>query len=502
MASALLPYVVLRPSKDTWQLSADGERIEPAGIEVAHRETGEVSSTHDTVREALDAALVANGIAVSGGVLRGEDGAKIGAFRWLDGTAEEPEAADDGSQVTRELIAQMAAKIDPSSPVPMDGAEHGGAHQQLYDASTRADGYVHAGIEGRDGAGRWHLYIYSELSPKAARDVDLGLLAYGSIGFDQSAGRLLQHALTNVPAVEGLAPNNAIRNAGRVSFRTRRIDMTTPPKTPSKRGPALDLLMSVAEKLSLSAPADESPEEIARFGADMLARIEPAEVEPEAPVEMSADATQAAARALPGFADDAAQETFTSEALGILRDIFGQAEGDPASVLDMLKASAAAFKGAIQTAPDPAASDAQATADAAALTSSAEPAVRSLSSKVEALTNEIAKRDVRDDIERRFRAADVSMPKAEDIETLVVDALKLDAQARSRFVDMAVSSRTAPPKGDVFGKRSAPESASGDVLKAIEDAIPALRAQHPNEPGHELFARARRAVEKKFPALS
>lgn len=504
MASALLPYVVIATAN---------------GADLARRD-GEIVSSHESLAEALDAALVANGLVVGDGVLRGEDGSKIGSFRWLDGTAEEAEPIEDGSQVTRDLIARMASMIDPASPVPMDGAEHGAAHSQLYDTSTRADGYVHAGIEGLAPdkgwpAGRWHLYERCELSPVAVRDVDLGLLAYGSIGFDPTSGRLLQHALTNVPAVTGLAPNNAIRSAGRVAFRTRRIDMTTPPKAPSKRGPAMDLINEIAVKLGLKVDdfAEDSWEAYEKLRGSLFPLIEAAKVErileggAPAPVEgepvgLSADPAKAAARALPGFADDAAQETFTSEALGILRDIFGQAEGEPASVLDMLKASAAAFKGAIQTAPDPAASDAQATADAAALTSSAEPAVRSLSSKVEALTNEIAKRDVRDDIERRFRAADVSMPKAEDIETLVVDALKLDAQARSRFVDMAVSSRTAPPKGDVFGKRSAPEASSGDVMKAIEDAIPALRAQYPNEPGHELFARARRAVEKKFPALS
>ncbi len=490
MASALLPYVVIA--------KADG-------ADLARRD-GEVVSTHASLREALDAALVANGLTVGDGVLRSESGDHVGSFRWLDGTAEEAESAEDGSQVTRDLIARMAAMIDPASPVPMDGAEHGAAHSQLYDTSTRADGYVHAGIEGLAApdkdwpAGRWHLYERCELSPVAVRDVDTGLLAYGSIGFDPTSGRLLQHALTNVPAVLGLAPNNAIRSAGRISFRTRRIDMTTPPKTnASKRGAALDLLVSVAEKLSIAAPADESPEEIARFSEAMLARIEPAEVEAEAPAEMSADTS--AARALAGFADDAAQETWTSEVLSILRDVFGQAEGEPAAVLDMLKSSSAAFKGSIGAAPDPAAADAQAVADAAALTSKAEPAMRALSSKVDALTSEIARRDVRDSIKERFRSADVSMPSAEDLETLVTDALKLDSAARSRFVDMAVASKVPPPKGDVFGKRSAPVTPA-DVKSAIEEALPALRAAHPGEPEHFLYARARRAVEAKFPALS
>lgn len=277
----------------------------------------------------------------------------------------------------------------------------------------------------------------------------------------------------------------------------------------------MDLINEIAVKLGLKASdfAEDSREAYEKLRGSLFPLMEAAKVErileggAPAPVEvepvgLSADPAKAAKRALPGFADDAAQETFTSEALGILRDIFGVPEGDPASVLDMLKASAAAFKGAIQTAPDPAASDAQATADAAALTSKAEPAVRALSSKVEALTSEIAKRDVRDDIERRFRAADVSMPKAEDIETLVADALKLDAQARSRFVDMAVSSRTAPPKGDVFSKRSAPTSTPADLEAEVEKRIPALRAAFPSEPKHALAIRAMRAIEKESPALS
>ena len=520
MASALLPYVVLRPGRDEWQVSDDGESVEPASIELAHRETGEVLSTHATIREALDAARAANGVDGESGLLRNEEGAKIGAFRWLDGTAEEEEAADDGSQVTRDLIARMAAKVDPSSPVPMDGAEKSDAHEQLYNTSARADGYVHAAIEGRDASGRWHLYLYCELSPVAARDVDLGLLAYGSIGFDQSAGRLLQHALTNLPAVTGLAPNNAIRAAGRVSFRTRRIDMTTSQKTPpktapkSQRGPAADLIAEIAAKLKIEIKQDEDTWEVAEKIRGCLyplmdaAKVEnilegsaPAPAEGE-PVGLSTDPAKTSARALEGFADDAAQEMWTSEVLAGMRDVFGQPEADPAGVLDMFKASMAAFKGAIATAPNPADSDAQATADAAALTASGDAAVRAIGSKLGELQKELAKRDLRDHVIARFRAADVSEPSSEELETLVADALKLDDAARSRFIDTACRARVSPPKGDVFGSRSAPTDTPADVVKAIEAALPAIRTQFPGEPGHMHFARARRAVEKKFPALS
>lgn len=512
MASALLPYVVLG--------RADG-------ADVARRDDGEIASSHESLREALDAALAANGVAVSSGILRNEAGESIGAFRWLDSTAEEPKAAEDGSQVTRDLIAQMAANIDPASPVPMDGAEHGDAHQQLYDTSTRADGYVHAGIEGwappdrKWPDGRWHLYVYSELSPVAARDADLGLLVYGSIGFDQSAGRLLQHALTNVPAVEGLAPNNAIRAAGRISFRTQRIDMTTSQKTPlktapkSQRGPVADLIAEIAAKLGITLSPDEESYELSeKIRGSLWPLIDAAKVEKileggapaptdGEPVGLSADPAKASARALEGFADDAAQELWTSEVLAGMRDVFGQPEADPAGVLDMFKASMAAFKGAIATAPNPADSDAQATADAAALTASGDAAVRAIGSKLGELQKELAKRDLRDHVIARFRAADVSEPSSEELETLVADALKLDDAARSRFIDTACRARVSPPKGDVFGSRSTPNPGAPLNLDAeVEKRIPALRSAYPGEPKHALVSRALRAIEKEFPALS
>lgn len=515
MASALLPFVVLS--------RADG-------ADVARRD-GEITSSHESLREALDAALIANGITVGAGVLRDAEGASIGSFRWLDGTAEEAEPIEDGSQVTRDLIARMASMIDPASPVPMDGAEHGAAHSQLYDTSTRADGYVHAGVEvcmpagsawvddlGEEHQGepkRWHLYIRCELSPVAVRDVDLGLLAYGSIGFDPTSGRLLQHALTNVPAVLGLAPNNAIRSAGRISFRTRRIDMTTPKNVPSasKRGPAMNLIADIAALFKIPLSADTETEDVMDEIRGSLwplmdaAKVErilegaPAPATEAAPVAASADTSGASARAIPGLEDPAALETFASEVLNVARDIFGKPEEPPASVLEMLKASATAFKGAIDTAPNPGAAESQQAADAAAMTNTAEPALRSLTSKVGMLEATLAKRDVVDAVKERFRSAGVADLSSEELEVVVSDALQLKGEARARLIDAAVRSRAVPPTGEVFGKRSAPVMVA-TLREAVEAELPALREKHKGEAEHVIYARAQRVAKAKFPALS
>jgi hypothetical protein len=68
------------------------------------------------------------------------------------------------------------------------------------------------------------LYLWAELLPDVAREVDVGRVAMGSVHFaydsteDDGAARgcvLVSHALTNTPAVTTLAPANSIRVDGR-----------------------------------------------------------------------------------------------------------------------------------------------------------------------------------------------------------------------------------------------------------------------------------------------
>lgn len=496
-----------------------------SGADVLARKDGSVVASFDTLTGALDSLLTDAAFEPGEGLLRADDGALVGKWRWLDATAEEPAPASDGSQVTRDLIAKMAAKLNASGPVPMDGGENGEAHQQLVLTSTHADGYAHVGVEVRTPAGsswtdddgeehpgepeRWHLYLRCELSPSTAKSVDQGLLAYGSIGFDEANARLLQHALTNIPAVEGLTPNNAIRNAkyaGRMSFRSQRIDMTT--SNPSKRGAALDLFMKLALLAGISTEGEDLNEIASKLAGNVWRLGDAAVVEqiveggkaPEETATLDANAAKsgagsAAKRAIEGFADAAAQEMWTSEALNALRAIFGKPEEPPASVLEMLNASTDAFKGALGSATPP---DSQDTADASAMS------VPALTAEVRKLSSAFARRDARDQVVAAFARSGVPTPTEGDLEKLVDDAVaSVSNEMRARVIATSIAARNVPPSGTVFPQRNAPADGSTVNKPAlIEAEAAALRSQFPGEPGHLLFARARRAIEKKFPALS
>lgn len=255
------------------------ERAEDYAL--VERETGAVLSTHDTLRRALDAAL---GLEAFGAkldhtlravrpVLHDHDsGAACGAYRWLDASAEEAEEMDDGSQVTPGAIRSMAARLNDGEAVPLDGGAipglaHSEVHGQLRDSGVLARGWAHVGVEWREEAtsawpdGRVHLALYAEVLPDVARAMDTGELAFGSIGFAQSPKNhddavLVQHALTNRPAVPGLLPAPAMRTEvisnGRRFARgpIRRMHMTI--KNTAARGPASEKLKSIFASLNIT----------------------------------------------------------------------------------------------------------------------------------------------------------------------------------------------------------------------------------------------------------
>lgn len=478
-----------------------------SGAEVRLRGSNESGEPYASLREALDSLLTDEDYRPKAGILRSESGEQVGVWRWLDATAEEPAPAADGSQVTRDLIGTMAARLNSGSPAPMDGSTSE-AHSQLSATSTAADGYAHVGAEVQDRSGRWHLFLYCELDAATARDVDSGRLAYGSIGFT-SDGRLLQHALTNVPAVEGLRPNNSVRapRGVRISFRSMRITM---PKTPTV---AKRATLAEAEPLLLEMTG-ASPEELGTKLIELVAakNAEAAEHAAEAGAEKpaeeaaAADATQRtdapvappveAPRAEGAFADAAAMEMFASEALAMLRDIFGKADAMPAEVLDLAKASLAAFKGAIGGAAPPADAGAMSAQQPEAQRSVSDAAKRALDENA-ALRAEIAKRDCRDAIAKRASDAKVSLA---NVEQLVADALAVsDKSARERLIETAIRAAQVVPSGRVFGEgaSSAPASfrdAWSSLLPEVAKANPALPRQH-----H--VALAQRAARERFPHL-
>lgn len=510
-----------------------------SGAEVRLRGSEEPGEPYASLREALDSLLTDDDYRPKAGILRSESGEQVGAWRWLDATAEEPSPAEDGSQVTRSLIAAMAARLNSGSPAPMDGGTSE-AHSQLSSTSTAADGYAHVGVEvllrerryaempadidrsderavseweeaNPPSIGtRWHLFLYCELDSAIARDVDSGRLAYGSIGFTND-GRLLQHALTNVPAVEGLRPNNSVRapRGVRISFRSMRITM---PKTPNA---AKRATLAEAEPLLLEMTG-ASPEElgtklielVAAKNAEMADHAAEAEAEKPAEEPAAADATQRtdapvappaeAPRAEGAFADAAAMEMFASEALNLLRDIFGVADEAPAAVLEKAKASLAAFKGAVGQAAPPADAGAMSAQQPEAQRSVSDAAKRALDENA-ALKAEIAKRDTRDAIAKRAADAKVTLT---NLEQLVADALAVsDASARERLIDTAIRAAQVVPTGRVFGDGAASSMQPQTISEARAQLEESVRREFPRYGNNEVRATALRKAQERWPHL-
>lgn len=478
-----------------------------SGAEVRLRDA-DAGEAYPTLRVALDSLLSDNDFRPKRGILRDESGAEVGQWRWLDATAEESAPAPDGSQVTRDLIATMAARLNAGSPAPMDGGTSP-AHSQLSATETRSDGYVHTGVEVQDRAGRWHLFVYAETSPDVARDIDSGRLAYGSIGFS-SDGRLLQHALTNVPAVEGLAPNNSVRATAGVHFRSMRITM---PKI-SKRATLAEAEPMLIELLGVSAEelGTTLVELAAKHKADKAedAAEKPAAEMESAPVENAEAREQPASeepvkRAVPGLEDQAALEAFASSVVGGMQDLFGKPEASPSELLDLFTASLAAFKGALGQGapPDDAAGDAAAMSqDTAAAARAALTEIPALRAKVAALSAEVTKRDTREVIQRRAVEAKATL-SGEQLEQLVADTLAVtDTAVRERMIVNALRSSTVPT-GDVFARASktagpAPQS----ITEAAESLLPEIEKANPNTARHVLVSMAQRAAIARFPHLS
>lgn len=477
-----------------------------SGAEVRLRDA-DAGEAYPTLRAALDSLLADNDYRPKRGILRDESGHEVGQWRWLDATAEESAPAPDGSQVTRELIATMAARLNAGSPAPMDGGTSP-AHAQLSATETRSDGYVHTGVEVQDRAGRWHLYVYAETSPDVARDIDSGRLAYGSIGFS-SDGRLLQHALTNVPAVEGLAPNNSVRATAGVHFRSMRITM---PKI-SKRATLAEAEPMLLEMLGVSA--EELGTKLVELAAAAKADAEKAAAEkpePEmesAPVESAEAREQPASeepgqRAVPGLEDQAALEAFASSVVGGMQDLFGKPEASPSELLDLFTASLAAFKGALGQGapPDDAGADAaamsqqDATAARAALT--ALPALRA---EVASLRAEVAKRDTRESIQRRAVEAKATL-SGEQLEQLVADTLAVqDTAVRERMIVHALRSSIVPT-GDVFARANKDTTQHADFRAAWRSLLPEIEKANPKLPRQHHVALAQRAARERYPHLA
>lgn len=268
---------------------------------VVHSESDDAFDVeHASAKAALAIALEYETVAacVKRANLR-EDGEPIGAWRWLDATAEEDESIG-GCRITASSIWEMCAALNArKSAIPVNGGgkprEDLGSSEPHGDAYTGGDhlanGYAHIALPVIDAEGRTHLFLWCELLPAIVKEVDLGRLAYGSIRFGFTAvdedddyaisgASLISHALTNDPAVTTLTAGSERRRGSEPAFvacRTRKsimakkIDHAARARDPKltadarvrhalaaieetgERGPMSDLLGKVAGMVGVSS---------------------------------------------------------------------------------------------------------------------------------------------------------------------------------------------------------------------------------------------------------
>lgn len=456
--------------------------------QVIDRASGDVLGSYELWRKALASLLELNAFAraVRESVFHDDNGNASGVWRWLDASAEEPEPGPDGSQVTAGAIRTMIDRLNGGSqPVMVDGGTHdSGAHESTQETSVRANGWGHVGAEWRDLSGRVHLALYCELHPDIAPDVTSGRLAFGSIAFSQSTenkddAALWSHALTNLPAVQGLMPSSANRStAGHVFARAlpTRLNIMTTKKTAART----DVAPTAATEATPPA-ADPQPSERAD----------------EMPPEQ--------------------EQAVMADVMSVLRGIFGQADAEPAALVDLLKASADAIKGAIGKAGQPEsgtpADSAEKPADekkddeaaAKAQNIGLSASVRTLTERMTAaeerstkLEAEIERRDLRDTIKAKFLTANITLADAE-LDELTGLAQRSKGDDRTRVIDMALKAANVPPSGRAV---TPPKTGEGvtETLKAeakgtVDEAAILAKAQAEVDKEHPEWPRTKRYAE-------
>lgn len=196
---------------------------------VSHTAEGwQVAATGDvyaSLREALDAALAGVAEREKPSYFRDEEGAEIGVYRWLPAVAEE-DTPLGGVRIDATTIDEMAMSLNGSvRAIPIDGgSDDSPAHGTMVDPGTRANGRGHWLVTVANESGRAEGYLWAELLPDVAREVDLGRLGEGSVHIrfgrkDGDAARDVEyasHALLNDPGVVTLAPANSVRDANSV----------------------------------------------------------------------------------------------------------------------------------------------------------------------------------------------------------------------------------------------------------------------------------------------
>lgn len=523
-------------------------------------ETGVTLSTHETPRKALSAGMELDEVAAltKRANLR-EDGEPIGAWRWLDASAEEDEPiviANDkgepvGSRITASSLWEMAASLNTrGSAVPING---GGAprpglgdslpHGDDMGGDHLANGYAHVGVPVTDRTGRVHLYLWSELLPEIAAEVDLGRLAYGSVrfGFDSAdpndgyaikGAVLVSHALTNDPAVTSLTAGSERRRTDEpthVACRSRRTSMSI--KNAAQRGPVRDALVKIAGILGISAETlDDDPYSLteavyalkdaakaeavteAIMGAEMP---EPAEGEPaeEARARSAIRAAHALAerqrpvsqREVEGVEPEAV-EPLLERFIAFARTVLAKPDAAPGEVADELEARQDEIADALgEDAPPADDSGAGEGGEGEAERSRGRSELVSLRSRVERIESDLAAERAKvseyetgEWIDSEVSKRSLSLPKTERSKLLGV------AMEKGRdVVEMILDARSTPPTGNPLdGQRSRVSHDPQTIAEAADECMAEVREKHPDEQPHVQRARAQKLARIRYPHLS
>lgn len=301
---------------------------------------------YSSLVEALEAARAAE--CPSRDPVFAEDGRAVGVFRWLDAASVERAEDFPGGHIDDVTIHEMAASLNRSAkPVPIDGGYVEGmapsaVHGTAEDTGTPANGWAHCGVSVLRADGALHLFLYSELWPSVAVEVDRGRIAYGSVlltasSTDEGGGyrgvRLMGHALTNDPANRRLSPSTAIRADSvnpivmrATSSRLRGVHMPKSTKAAAaadetvKRDAAVTKAAELEVETETEAPAEDDKDkmiaELQARVAELSSQLEAMMAEAEA--RAAADAETSTKKAA---ADAAAREAEIQNALDVaIRD--------------------------------------------------------------------------------------------------------------------------------------------------------------------------------------
>lgn len=488
------PVPTIVQADDVWRLTVDGAVTE-----------------HDTRAEAFAAVEASEWFA--GTIARKHDDKwpKLAAGRWVDAASiEDLPAAHDGSQIVDAFIDDMIRNLDAASTAPpVDGGGVSEPHETVYNSDALAAGRVFAGVRVTGADGRPHLWLWVRLDATVDSEVEDQRWAFGSIAFwpddvdryskEPIGARLVSYALTNFPFVDALEPHQPRAERSHTNragpwlalTRSRTTSMSkqsaaTKSNDKTVRGIAKDKLAELARSLGI---AEKDLENYWAFSDAVGALIQGAKIEQvteggaaAAPPGDDAAAGKAAppaegtvtpARAeddagkpdaAAAGADDAANEALLSDVVSALREVFGQPDADPAALLDMLKSSSDAFKGALGGG-DPAPNAGEGGQDAAGKSATAihaeligmrtqQKADREELSKLRA---EVRARAIGDEIDAKFRSAKIAPPAGEDRAELVALCEK-SGDEYPRVVALALRGVNRPPQGTVLDadKRTEP----------------------------------------------